>query len=246
MTGTPKDTPFAATAFLLAGGQGTRLRPALADRPKPLAPVAGRPFVEWLVESLRGQGIRRIVFCTGHMADQIASHFGNGRAWGVEAAYSREESPLGTAGALRLAAERFPAAATLLALNADSSCRFDLARLAGVHADSGAAATLWLARVEDSARYGSVEIDGEGRVTAFREKRAAGGPGWINAGVYALERSVLRTVAPGRPVSLETEVLPALVGRALRAVPGESPLLDIGTPESYAQAEAFLQEAERR
>ena len=232
---------FDATAFLLAGGQGTRLRPAVADRPKTLAPVSGRPFAEWLVRSLARQGIRRIVFCTGHMADQIASHFGDGRAFGVEAVYSREEEPLGTAGALRLAAERMPGDAPVLALNADSYCDFDAARLASTHGTRRARGTLWLARADDAARYGSVEVGSDGRVTAFAEKSAAHGPGWINAGIYALDRDVLAGIPAGVAASLERQVLPALAARGLWSVAGESPLLDIGTPESYARAEAFLE-----
>lgn len=232
---------FDATAFLLAGGQGTRLRPAVADRPKPLAPVRGRPFAEWLVHSLAGQGIRRIVFCTGHMADQIASHFGDGRAWGVETVYSREEKPLGTAGALRLATERMPGEAPLLALNADSYCDFDVVRLVSTHRTRGARGTVWLARADDAGRYGSVEADADGRVTAFAEKSSRHGRGWINAGIYALDRDVLAGIPAGAAASLETQVLPALAGKGLWSVAGESPLLDIGTPESYARAEAFLE-----
>ncbi len=234
-----------ATAFLLAGGRGTRLRPVLADRPKPMAPVGGRPFVEWVLLSLQEQGIRRIVFCTGPMGDQIEAHFGDGRAWGMETVYSREEAALGTGGALRLAAEREPRG-PLLALNADSYCAFDLGRLSAAHQDREARATLWLAASEDCGRYGSVEVGADGRVTAFREKAAAGRPGWVSAGIYLFERAVIEGLPPGRAVSLETDVLPALAGAGLYAVAGDGPLLDIGTPESYHKAESFLAAAGRR
>ena len=235
----PSEPP--SSALVLAGGLGTRLAREVPDLPKTMAPVAGRPFAQWLVELLRGQGIRRIVFCSGFRGEAIEAHFGTGSRFGVDIGYSRETEPLGTGGALRLAAEH-ETEDRILAVNGDSWCAFDLSRLVDAHASSGRSprATIWTVAVEDGSRYGSVSVLPDGRVTGFSEKTGAGGPARVNAGVYLFERSTLLEIPPGRAVSLEREVLPALVGRGLFAVSGEGPFLDIGTPESYRGAELFF------
>ncbi len=225
----------AIEAVILVGGAGTRLRGVVADRPKPMAEVAGRPFVEWLVLALRRQGVRRIVFAAGYMADRLEEHFADGAAWGLEIVHSRESEPLGTGGALRLAVEHV-SGDRLLALNGDSFCPFDLARLESAHCARDARCTLWLASVPDAGRFGTVLTAEDGRVLEFVEKRGVAEPGQINAGVYLLERSVVELIAPGGAVSLERDVFPCLIGRGLYGVAGEGPFIDIGTPESYAAA----------
>ena len=230
--------------LILAGGLGRRLRGAVPDRPKPMAPVAGKPFAEWLLLALRDQGVRRFVFCTGHLADTIVEHFGDGRAWEVEIGYSRETVPLGTGGALALAARTLEAD-RFFAVNGDSYCAVDLARLLRLHIERRARGSLWLLPAEDSSRYGSVEIASGGEILAFREKSSQAGAGLVNAGVYVFERRVGEAVPADRPVSLETEILPTLAGNGLYGVVGEGPLLDIGTPEAYATAEDFFLSASR-
>jgi NDP-sugar pyrophosphorylase family protein len=204
-----------------------------------MAEVAGRPFVEWLLLLLRAQDVRRVVFCTGYMAEAIEAHFGDGRQWKMEFAYSRDPSVLGTAGALRYAltelhSDRF------LVFNGDSYCDVDTKIIEAVHLSRRARATLWLVKVDDCSRFGSVEVGPEGAVLAFREKVAARRPGLINAGIYLLEREVVGTVPEGRAVSLEAEFFPALIGHGLYGVVADQPFLDIGTPEAYASAERFF------
>lgn len=204
-----------------------------------MAEVAGRPFVEWLVLLLRAQDVRRVVFCTGYMAEVIEAHFGDGRQMKMEFAYSRDPGVLGTAGAVRYAltqlhSDRF------LVLNGDSYCDVDTKLLDAVHLASGARATLWLVRADDCSRFGSVEIGPNGAVLAFREKVTGRSPGMINAGVYLLEREVVSIVPEGREVSLEAEFFPTLIGHGLYAAVGDHPFLDIGTPEAYASAEHFF------
>ena len=231
--------PRVSEAVILVGGKGTRLQSVVKDRPKPMAKVAGRPFVEWLLLLLRAQDVRRVVFCTGYMAEAIEAHFGDGRQWKMEFTYSRDPGLLGTAGAVRYAlahlrSDRF------LVLNGDSYCDVDTKRLEKVHAACGARATLWLAKADDCSRYGSVEIGPDGAVRAFHEKRSERRAGMINAGVYVLEREVVGTVPEGRAVSLEAEFFPTLIGHGLYAAVGDHPFLDIGTPEAYASAEQFF------
>jgi NDP-sugar pyrophosphorylase family protein len=225
------------TAVVLAGGLGTRLAPITGTRPKVLADVLGRPFLCFLLDALAAAGVERVVLCTGHGGGQIRAYFGASYR-GLPLAYSREGTPLGTAGALRFALPLL-ADDPVLVTNGDSYCHADARMLWSAHGASGAAATVLLAHVPDAGRYGRVTIDEAGRVLTFSEKTAPG-PGWINAGVYVLSRLVLDAIPTGRAVSLEREVLPAWIGRGLHGHATDGAFLDIGTPQSYAAAGAFL------
>ena len=235
---TLRGDPTGATAVVFAGGLGTRLRSAVADRPKVLAEVRGRPFLSYLLDQLVDAGFSRAVLCTGYMAEQVEAAFGD--AHGVmRIDYSREAGPLGTGGALRLALDRLDSDPVLV-MNGDSFCHADLIGLWARHLDVGAEATMLLVEVPDTARYGRVTLDANGALTAFTEKGSVTGPGWINAGAYVLRRAVVESISPGGVVSLEKEVLPLLVGRGLYGFDTDGPFLDIGTPESYAAAEQFF------
>jgi len=231
------------TAVVLAGGLGTRLRSVLADCPKILAPVNGKPFLAYLLEHLANQGLRDVVLCVGYRNEQVQAAFGRSYA-GLRIAYSCENAPLGTAGALRLALPMLKSDPVLV-LNGDSFCRPDLPSFFRWRQAHGAAAALLLTRVPDTRRYGRVQVDDAGLIRAFEEKGEHDGPGWINAGVYLLSRPLLAEIPERTAVSLERESFPAWLGRGLYGCPSESPFLDIGTPSSYAAAEEFLA-AERR
>jgi NDP-sugar pyrophosphorylase family protein len=205
-----------------------------------MAEVAGRPFLEWLLLLLRAQEVRRVIFCTGYMAEVIESHFDDGSQWNMEFVYSRDPVPLGTAGAVRhalpqLRSDRF------FVLNGDSYCPADTKRLEAAHLAGQARATLWCVRVDDCTRYGSVEIGQDGVVRAFTEKMPQKRAGTVSAGVYMLERDVVSTIPEGCTFSLETDLFPALIGHGLYAVVGDTPFLDVGTPEAYATAEKFFE-----
>jgi NDP-sugar pyrophosphorylase family protein len=230
------DTP---DAMILAGGKGTRLRRVVDDRPKPMAEVAGRPFVEWLLPLLYDQGTRRVVLCTGHLASHVQAYFGDGQRWNMELRYSCDPFPLGTGGAVRQALDEVRGD-RFLVLNGDSYCRFDLGLLLRTHLNAGARATLWLVEADDRRRYGSVRVGADGTVESFAEKSSEFGTGLVNAGVYLIERGAAETIPTGRAVSLENDFFPALVGQGLCAVVGGDPFTDIGTPESYAGAGEFL------
>lgn len=234
-----KERMSISEAVILAGGKGTRLREAVKDRPKPMAEVAGRPFVEWLVMALRAEGVRRVVLCTGHMHEAVARHFGDGGALGIEIVYSRELSPMGTAGAVRLALDKV-LSDCFLTLNGDSFCRVDLARFVETHVSRGARASLWLIPVNDCSRYGSVILGDDGAVLSFQEKDSTRSAGLINAGVYLFQREALAAIPTGREVSMEKEVFPRLAGHGLYGVKGAGPFIDIGTPAAYAEAQNFF------
>ncbi len=234
----PETELGAVTAAVLAGGLGTRLRSVVADRPKALASVAGRPFLAYLLDRLAEAGVRRAVLCTGYLGDQVQAALGE-RHHGMALDYSREPEPLGTGGGLRLA---LPLLATewVVALNGDSFCTVDLPRFFRWHRRRGACASLLLARVEDTARYGRVRLARDGAVRSFQEKDGPSGPGWISAGVYVLSRDLVSEIPAGRPVSMERDVFPSWIGRGLYGFRGGSSLLDIGTPESYARSASRL------
>lgn len=227
-------------AVILAGGKGTRLQGVVRHQPKPMAGVAGRPFAEWLILQLKSCGIRRIVFCTGFMGDAIKGHFQDGLTLGVELGYSQDPFPLGTGGAVRhalaeLHSNRF------LVMNGDSYCRFHPDRLLATHVQSRAKVTLWLTRAAGN-RFGAVEIDEEGAVRAFREKPADSAGHLVNAGIYLMDRRAIESIPPKTNYSLEYDLFPSMIGEGLSAVAGDDPMLDIGTPESYAAADEFFKE----
>ncbi|MBM4085930.1 MAG: galactokinase, partial [Planctomycetes bacterium] len=166
------------TAALLAGGLGTRLRTVLPHRPKALAQVRGRPFLACLLDQLAAAGVRHAVLCTGHLGEQVQAEVGN--AYGpLRLAYSQESAPLGTAGALRLALPLLSSASALV-MNGDSFCDVDLNAFWRWHRERGAKASLVLAKVADTSRYGRVNVSADGAVLRFHEKGRESGPGWIN------------------------------------------------------------------
>jgi NDP-sugar pyrophosphorylase family protein len=241
-------------ALILAGGAGTRLRSVVSDRPKPMARVAGRPFLELQIGWLAGQGVRSVVLCTGYLHEHVRAHFGDGRAFGVSITHSVEPSPLGTAGALKLA-EPFAGRGPFLALNGDSFLDVDLAGLLRAHgahraADASCVGTLVLSTVPDAREFGRVTLDARRRVVRFDEKsEAQAGPALVSAGVYCLEPALLELVAPGRNVSLERETFPLALSKhlALFGHPVEGGFVDIGTPRGYERmCRQLEQQLERR
>jgi NDP-sugar pyrophosphorylase family protein len=218
---------------ILCGGMGLRLRAAVPDRPKPMARVGDRPFLALLVEHVARFGFRRFILCAGYMADAVEAYFREGTR-DYEAVVSREDRPAGTGGALRLALDKLRSA-HVLALNGDSFCPVDYGAMLASHVARGAAATLAVARADDRASYGNVEVGADGAILGFREKQAGGTP-WVNAGVYVFRREAIGAF-PGRtPLSLEVDVFPSLAGQGLFAHEATGPILDIGTPERYERA----------
>jgi D-glycero-alpha-D-manno-heptose 1-phosphate guanylyltransferase len=225
-----------AKAVLLVGGMGTRLRPVLPAKPKPLASVGRKPFLDLLVRQLRHQGIRRLVMCTGYLAEQIEGEFGDGRAWDVVIEYSREPHPLGTAGALKLAERYLRDVSEFIVMNGDSFLELDFDQLVRFHREHGTLMSIAVSKVSNTARYGTVQIGADCRVTAFAEKAGCHSSGLINAGVYVFSRAVLEHI-PNAPGSLEKDVFPRLLDQGVYALEQHGMFIDIGTPEDYARAQ---------
>src|SRR5262249_34692880 len=214
-------------------------RPALADRPKVLAPVGERPFISFLLNQLAASGFDKVVLLIGYQAGQVRRALGS-RCGGLALAYSREVSPLGTAGALRNALPQLDAK-TILLMNGDSFCEVDLVRLVAEHRRRRADLSMVLAKVADASRFGHVRLGEHGRITHFVEKQENSGPGWINAGICLLQRSLVEEIPVGRAVSLERDMLPLwLTSRRVYGFQSAGRFLDIGTPASYASASRFF------
>ena len=226
------------TAAILAGGFGTRLQSVVSDRPKVLAEVRGKPFMVYLLEQLSSAGIRKAVICTGYMADKIEECFGDAYD-SVGIVYSREDEPLGTGGALRLALP-YLSSEIILVMNGDSYIDTDLSIYVDWFSEGERKAAVLLTWVDDTSRYGSVKINKNKIIASFEEKCENSGPGWINAGIYLLRKSLIASMPAGKFYSLECDLFPKLTGKGLYGFCTEGRFIDIGTPETYAAAEEFF------
>jgi NDP-sugar pyrophosphorylase family protein len=227
--------------MILAGGLGTRLASVVSDVPKPMAPVAGRPFLEYLVAQARHNGCTDVVLCVKHLAQTVEQHFGDGGRFGVAIEYSLETELAGTAGAIKLA-ERLVKSDPFIVMNGDSYCDASFQSLLAAHRESKSQASLVAVEVEDASRYGTLELKKNNEVAGFYEKTGNHVPGFINAGIYALRKSVLDSIPAGKACSIEREIFPKLVGRGLGALPHHGTFIDIGTPESLVLAQTVLKD----
>ena len=223
----------APDVVLLCGGLGTRLRAALPDRPKALAPIGGRPFIELLLDHFARHGFKRFVLCVGHGAEAMRRALKSRP--GRELVFSEEKTPLGTGGALKLAGPLISGGA-FLAANGDSLCAFDPWRLLELRASRATPVAVALAKPGDRLDGGYVRLAPDGRILSFDEKDPTAASRPINAGVLALDRSVLDSIPAGQACSFERETIPKLLPRGLYGLLVEEPLYDIGTPE---RLEAF-------
>jgi len=223
-------------AVLLVGGLGTRLRSVVPSVPKVLASVGKRSFLQLLVSQLRSQGIHRLVMFTGYLADQIEDEFGDGQAFEVSIEYSKEEQPLGTAGAVKGAQNYLRDVSEFLVMNGDSLLEIDFQSIMDFHRSHDAMATMAVLRVQDAGRYGTVDLDVGGRVRGFAEKTRGDVPGLVNGGVYVFNHAVFQYI-PEQPASLEREVFPRLLNHGMYAQEQHGIFIDIGTPADYARAQ---------
>lgn len=223
-------------ALILAGGLGTRLRPVVGDLPKPMADVAGKPFLWWLLKQLENQGLRDVYLSVGYRHEQVRA--GMGDVFGdMRLHYVIEEEPLGTGGAILKAVAEMPGD-DVLVFNGDTLAVVDLAAFIADAEATGADVALAAASVPDATRYGTVEIDDARRIRAFIEKGRSG-PGLINAGVYHLRKAAL-TGCAGLPqrFSFEQDFLGRYIDQIhLSAFPGVSDFIDIGVPDDYQAAQ---------
>jgi NDP-sugar pyrophosphorylase family protein len=227
-------------AVVLVGGEGTRLRPLTLTTPKPLLPIANQPFIERQLEWLAAYGVDDVVLSLGYRADAFEAYFPSGRFGRVRLHYKVEDEPLGTAGAIKYAAEGIDE--RFIVCNGDVLTSLDLGAMVAFHDEQCAEATISLSEVEDPSAFGVVPTRPDGQVIAFVEKpRRENAPSrWINAGTYVLEPRFLDRIPPRLKVSIERETFPRVLEQpgALYAYKSDAYWLDIGTPEKYVQANA--------
>jgi NDP-sugar pyrophosphorylase family protein len=235
--------PEIPDVVILSGGFGLRLRGIIGEVPKPMAQIAGRPFLELLLKQLKRHGFRRVILSVGYKQEMIRAHFGE-EAFGLQLVYSIETIPLGTGGALREAAHRIGTEAALV-MNGDSYTDVDLTRLVREHAGNDADVTV-VVIPETRSDAGSVVLDRNGKVKAFAEKRHVPESRYLSAGVYALDRNFIAGIPAGSKISLEEQLFPQWLadGKSIEGFVYEGKCLDIGTPERYITAQQALERVE--
>jgi mannose-1-phosphate guanylyltransferase len=226
-------------AVVLVGGEGTRLRPLTLETPKPMVPIMNMPFLERTLRRLKEAGIEDVLLPAGYLPDAITSYFGDGSRLGLRLQYVIEESPLGTAGALKNIERLIDG--PFFVLNGDVFTSLDLRAMLEFHRSKGGIGTLHLIRVDDPSPFGAVVHDEDGRIQTFVEKppRDQAPTNEINAGTYLLEREVLDWIPAGRAVSIERETFPELIRsgeRPLYAYTTDDYWIDLGNPEAYMSA----------
>lgn len=227
-------------AILLCGGLGTRLRSVVSDRPKPMADIAGKPFLHYLVKMLSESGVKHLIFALGYMGEQIEAYFQSGEDYGLSISYSYEDSPLGTGGAIRNALSNV-SGENVLVLNADTYFHTDYESLLREQLKNKAAMTIASRKIEDISRYGAILKDESGRILRWNEKMSSDQvetprSGEINGGIYVMQKSLIEKIPEGKQ-SLENDCIPAWLedGLYLQAIPSDGYFMDIGIPEDYAQ-----------
>jgi len=224
------------TAVILAGGKGTRIKSVYPDLPKPLIPIAAKPFLRWQIEFLRKFGISRVVLSLGYMSEKIINYFTKHPVEGVEIIFATEDKPLGTGGAVRYVAKRYDIGRAFV-LNGDSFCPADLTCSASV---GECKAAILVSKKEDVSDYGTVITDENDGIIEFIEKGKNKGEGWVNAGIYLIDMNWAKEWEEKTPLSIENEVFPKLSSDELKVWRTNVPFLDIGVPDRLEQAEEFL------
>lgn len=219
-------------AVLLAGGLGTRLRSVVNDRPKPMALIENKPFMEYVVHELSRHGITDIIFAVGYKGSMVEEYFKDGKDFGVRVSYSYEEEPLGTAGAIKLAGKMIEDE-KFFVLNADTFYQIDYSRLVSLGEEKALDMSLVLREVPDVSRYGEAVLS-DHMLTGFNEKTSESRPGTINGGVYLMTKPLLQEIPEGK-VSLENDMIPKWLkeGRRLGGFVNDGYFIDIGIPEDY-------------
>ena len=229
-------------AVVMAGGEGSRLRPLTIGRPKPMVPIVNKPVMQHILELLKRHGFTDIVVTLQYMADYIQDYFGNGQTYGVKLQYAIEEAPLGTAGSVRNASAYLDGTDPILVISGDALTDFDLPRIVQWHRQRQALATMVLYRVPNPLEYGVIVTDDEGRVTRLHEK-----PSWgevmsdtVNTGIYIFDPAILDVIEPGHNADWSKDIFPRLLekGAPLYGYVAEGYWCDIGNLTEYRRAAA--------
>ena len=223
-------------AIILAGGFGTRLRPAVADLPKSMANIIGRPFLEFLLDRLIQSGIKHVVLSVGYMHEIIMDHFKSAYK-SLKISYAIETEPLGTGGGIRMAM-RQANSENVLVLNGDTLFMLDIKTFSDFHNSRKSLFSIALRQVESTSRYGSVIIDNEGIISGFTEKNEQESSGLINAGIYLISRKYIIELPLPEVFSIEKDLIQkAFQTNLFYGFPDSGYFIDIGIPEDYIRAQ---------
>ncbi len=223
---------------ILAGGFGTRLQSKTLGKPKALIEIGSRPFLEYILYQLSKANFKNVILCTGYLSDQVEKTFG-AKYKDLNLIYSPEQSPLGTGGSLRNALPLLKSE-IILVMNGDSFCELDFEKFWQFHLNKESEASLVLSLVPDARRFGTVELGSDESITRFVEKGNEIRAGLVSAGIYFINKDLISKIPEGKQISIEKDIFPTWVGRGFYGYKCENSFIDIGTPESYAQAEQFL------
>lgn len=226
-------------ALILAGGFGTRLKEVIHGRPKVMAPINGKPFLEFLVELLRRNGIDEVVMSVGYLGDFIKKYFGDGSDFGIKISYSSEDFPLGTGGAIKNAEKHFKD--TFLVVNGDTYLDVDLDEILTFHNKKKALATVVVGERGSVLGSSLIKLERKGKITSFEEKPLKDKKGLVSAGYYLFDPSIFYYLRKKKRFSLEREIFPELVNRSkIFGYKASEEFIDLGTPENYKRAVKIL------
>ena len=230
--------PKEIDVLILCGGLGKRLRGVVNDKPKPLADINSRPFLDILIDYVASYGFRRFILCIGYMGDVIKQHYQT-RESSLTILFSEEREPLGTGGAIKNA-EPLIQSNPFLAMNGDSFCPVDLCAFLDFHTSKGALFSIALVRARETQDYGVIALGESQRIVSFDEKKVWTGPypspSFINAGIYLFESHILSLIPSHKNFSLEYDLFPKVIDREFYGYVTSETLIDIGTPERYEKA----------
>jgi len=226
------------SVVILCGGKGERLQKVISDRPKPLAEIGGRPFLDILVDYVSGFGFRRYILCTGYMKEAIESYYSRKKS-SCEIILSEENVPLDTAGAIKNA-EKYIQSDPFLVLNGDSFCPLDISQLLCFHRGKGALLSIALTEIDNKDDFGQITLDSYDRIIGFKEKIGGDNKNFVNAGVYCFTKEILSLIPPETKYSLEYDLFPKLNKEGFYGFVTNEKLIDIGVPERYRHAEKLL------
>ena len=219
---------------ILVGGLGTRLQPVLKDKPKCLAPINGKPFIDILLDDCINQGLRRFILCVGYLKEQVIEHLSS--RIDCEIIFSVENKPLGTYGAI-INAEKHINCDQLLVLNGDTFVEINYNKLIEWHNKKNSDITIVLNYLENIGRYGLVTIDSNSKINGFIEKGTDSGAGWINVGVYLINKLILKVITVNQNISFEYDIFPDYIGKSIYGFRNDGNMIDIGIPVSYDEAQ---------
>jgi NDP-sugar pyrophosphorylase family protein len=227
-------------SIILAGGLGTRLKKAIPNLPKSLAPVNGKPFLDLILSVLNNwKCIEKVIIAVGYMADKIVERYGDTSEYSFKILFSVEEELLGTGGAIKKALQ-YAETDNILVLNGDSYVDINLCDLVKKHLQTNMLMTIVLREVKNANRYGRVKLNSDDRVIFFEEKNPKPSRGYINAGIYLIKKELFDNVKDNKVISLEKELLPVFVEKGAYGYISRGKFIDIGVPEAYKMVDKYL------